>query len=51
MYESAPLFVLKLVFFLHIYLCGNCAPVPTRSSPGKAISGNSVKSPLNKEKL
>jgi len=49
MYESAAVFILKL-FFLHTYLCGNCAPVPSTSSPGKAISANSVKSPLNREK-
>jgi len=45
-----PSVCLETRIFLHTYLCGNCAPVPTPSSPDKAISANSVKSPLNKEK-
>jgi len=48
MCESSPVFVLKLGFFKYTYLRGNCATVPTPSSPDKAIYTISVKSPLNK---
>jgi len=34
----------------HAYLVANCAPIPTPSSPEKAISAISVKSPLHKGK-
>jgi len=34
----------------HAYLGANCAPVPTPSSPDKAISAISAKSPLHKGK-
>jgi len=34
----------------HADLGANCAPVPTPSSPDKAISAISVKSPLHKGK-
>jgi len=34
----------------HAYLGDNCAPAPTPSSPDKAISAISVKSPLHKGK-
>jgi len=34
----------------YAYLGANCAPVPTPSSPDKAISAISVKSPLHKRK-
>jgi len=46
---KVPHFCLENSFF-HTYSCGICTPVPTPSSPDKAISANSVKSPLNKEK-
>jgi len=36
--------------YRHAYLGANCAPVPTTSSPDKAISVISLKSPLHKGK-
>jgi len=43
-------FCLEMRTFKHIYLGGNCAPVPSTSSTDKAISAIAVKIPLNKGK-